>query len=294
MSFAHVYTQTKDSRGQVLLIVVITMIVALTVGLSIASRTITNLKISSQTEESQRAFQAAEAGIEQALRSGGATLESELEDADAAFSTTIEEEEKTIVALNGGNVIDQSRGIDFFLAEYNEDPALLFQNPWSGSLRVYWGNNGQSCIETSGEDVPPAIELVIIYDTNGGDPKDSPNVVKYILDPCPGSQRVADASDVVAATTSTYASVPGQPAYIYRATIPSAVSRGLIMKVVPLFNSSRVAVESLASAPYNVFPPQGKLIESTGVSGDTERKIIYFQSYPQIPNEIFPYSIVSQ
>ena len=52
-----------------LLVVVLTMIVALTVGLSLASRTITNMKISKQNEESQRAFQAAEAGIELAKES---------------------------------------------------------------------------------------------------------------------------------------------------------------------------------------------------------------------------------
>ena len=44
------------------------MIVALTVGLSIAARIVTELKISKQNEESQRAFQAAEAGIQQTIQ----------------------------------------------------------------------------------------------------------------------------------------------------------------------------------------------------------------------------------
>ena len=57
-------------QGQMLLVVVLTMIVALTVGLSVVSRTITNLRISRQSEESQRAFQAAEAGIEKTIESG--------------------------------------------------------------------------------------------------------------------------------------------------------------------------------------------------------------------------------
>jgi hypothetical protein len=33
---------------------------------------------------------------------------------------------------------------------------------------------------------------------------------------------------------------------------------------------------------------------STGTSGDTVRKVVYFQSYPQLPLEIFPYSLLSQ
>jgi len=69
----------NNENGQILLIVVITMIVALTVGLSIASRTVTELRLSRQNEESQRAFNAAEAGIDRVLKQGGEiTLEEEL------------------------------------------------------------------------------------------------------------------------------------------------------------------------------------------------------------------------
>ena len=58
----------NSQNGQILLIVVLSMVVALSVSLSIASRTISNLRISKQSEESQRAFQAAEAGLERAVR----------------------------------------------------------------------------------------------------------------------------------------------------------------------------------------------------------------------------------
>ena len=55
-------------RGQALLIVLLVMTVALTVGLSVATRTIVNVRITTQEEQSQRAFSAAEAGIEETLR----------------------------------------------------------------------------------------------------------------------------------------------------------------------------------------------------------------------------------
>jgi hypothetical protein len=273
-----VHALQARQEGQVLLIVVLTMIVTLTVGLSVASRTITNLKISSQNEESQKAFQAAEAGIEQALRTGSATLESTFEN-QATYGTEIEEQAQQAIALNGGLPVDQARGIDIWLAEYNEDPALSFQSPWTGLYRLFWGEEGQSCSETSGEKVPAALEVIIL----SGD-INNPTVTKHLYDPC---RRIPHRS--ANTVTGTYEE-DGED-YIYRVTAPGDVENGFVMKVIPIFNSARIAVRAHTNPP---LPSQGKLITSTGSSGDTERKIQYFQSYPQIPNEIFPYSIISQ
>jgi len=57
-----------NQKGQALLIVVLVMVVALTVGLSIASKTIISLRTSTEEANSQKALAAAEAGIEQALK----------------------------------------------------------------------------------------------------------------------------------------------------------------------------------------------------------------------------------
>src|SRR3989344_2066165 len=62
----------ERQKGQVLLIVVLVMIVALTVGLSLISRSVTNLRTSTEEAESQKALAAAEAGVEQALKLGTA------------------------------------------------------------------------------------------------------------------------------------------------------------------------------------------------------------------------------
>src|SRR3970040_1823596 len=53
--------------GQILILVLLIVVVALAVGLSVASRNITNLRTSTQTEQSQRAFTAAEGGVEDVL-----------------------------------------------------------------------------------------------------------------------------------------------------------------------------------------------------------------------------------
>ena len=61
--------------GQVLILVLLVVVVALAVGLSVASRNITNVRTSTQTEESQKAFSAAEAGIESILSQGLGSLQ---------------------------------------------------------------------------------------------------------------------------------------------------------------------------------------------------------------------------
>lgn len=57
----------RKRQGQVLVLVLLVVVVALSVGLSVASRNITNLKTATQTERSQKAFGAAEGGVEDVL-----------------------------------------------------------------------------------------------------------------------------------------------------------------------------------------------------------------------------------
>ena len=53
--------------GQILILILLVMVVVLAIGLSVASRNITNLRTATQTEQSQRAFSAAEGGVESVL-----------------------------------------------------------------------------------------------------------------------------------------------------------------------------------------------------------------------------------
>jgi len=63
-------------RGQVLLIVVLVMVIALTVGLSVISRSVTTLRTTKESESSQRAFSAAEAGVAKLLNSNNTSISS--------------------------------------------------------------------------------------------------------------------------------------------------------------------------------------------------------------------------
>lgn len=60
--------KTKDNRGQVVLVMLLFMAVAMTVGVTLAEKTVTDSKISHREEVSTKTFNATEAGIEEALR----------------------------------------------------------------------------------------------------------------------------------------------------------------------------------------------------------------------------------
>lgn len=266
----------NNEGGQILLIVVLAMIVALTVGLSIVSRTVTELKLARQNEESQRAFQAAEAGIEQALQQTPSsqiiTFDKTFTTNNSAFSTKITAQDGTTILLNNGERVDQATGADVWLSDHPN-----FENQVSGSLILYWGESSQNCAVLSGNAVMPALE-VIILDGN----LSNPNLTKYIFDSC-GTGRTPGSTD-----SSGSATIGG--VVFSNSTSSIVISSGIIMKVIPIYNSTVVG----AVATGFTFPIQGSIIESTGTSGDTVRKVTYYQSFPQMPLEVFPYTILSQ
>jgi hypothetical protein len=263
-----------------LLVVVLTMIVALTIGLSIASRTVTNLKISRQNEESERAFQAAEAGVAQVLQTGSAINYPNLSN-DATYSTKVIHPGNTSFILNGGELVDQDSGLDVWLANYPD----FNSGSMTGTISIYWGTDNHTLCTapTQGQSplsVRPALEVAILSGN-----KLDPVLTKYIYDACP--------SRITSATTpGNFNAVPAGSTIRFRYVATFSVNLGLIMKVIPIFNSSKIFIVSESSGVN--FPEQGTIVESTGTSGDTVRKIQYFSSHPQIPPEMFPYSLITQ
>ncbi|MDO8504064.1 MAG: choice-of-anchor R domain-containing protein [bacterium] len=117
-------------RGQALLIILLVMAVALTIALSIASRSIADITISQKEEEAARAFSAAEAGIEQALitqsgTSGGLP-------AGGQFTATI-----TSLAEGGTNMI-----VPILLASAETIPIWFVAHDGTGALTCPEGGGG--------------------------------------------------------------------------------------------------------------------------------------------------------
>lgn len=267
--FSDPFNKKSTQSGQILLIVVLSIVVALTIGLSIASRTISNLRISKQNEESQRAFQAAEAGLERATRQlytqGITEIPGELGN-NAQFDVKIETRSSNQMVLNGGDLVQRAIGLDIWMSEHPE-----YENPYTGNVTLGFGSAESDC--SGGPNYTPALEVLFIE----GD-KDDPSFRREVYDPCkriPGAQSTGGGQNIEGTQ--------------FRYHVNLSVNTGRLIKVIPIYNSTKLGISALSN-----LPPQGSLITSEGKSGDTVRKLTYFQSYPQIPNELFPYAIISQ
>lgn len=259
----------KNEKGQILLIVVLVMIVSLTVGLSVASRSITNLRTSTEEVSSQKALSAAEAGIEQSILSNAPITSGAISTDNTTYKTDVTEVLGTSFLIKGGNTIAKDEGADIWLSDYSKDSAKLYLNPWSGNLTIYWGNSSDSCSN-------PALEIVIVYGT-----KNSPKINRYAFDPCPS--RVSSNHFTPALSGGNIEGVN-----FSSSTPPIGVSSGLIAKIIPLYSLGQVGVVGDVA-----LPSQGFIIDATGKSGNTVQKINAFNGYPELAAQFFSYGLFS-
>lgn len=262
----------SSQKGQAILIVVLVMVVSLTIGLSIASRSVTNLKTSTEEENSQRAFSAAEAGVEKALQTGVNILSPESLGNNASIkNVTIQSVSGTEFLLGGGNPFPQDDGADIWLSTYPDYSAPR----WSGNLTIYWGFQNEtqaSCSPNSTTNVMAALEVILITGT-----KESPIATRFAFDPCTLRQGFNHFSAPTIGSTTVSGKI-----FPYSATI--AVTDGIIARVIPLYANTPIG----ARGSIALFS-QGSKIESVGTSGSTERKIQVYQAYPKVPTEFFQY-----
>ncbi|MGA2911506.1 MAG: hypothetical protein ABSE17_02620 [Candidatus Levyibacteriota bacterium] len=260
-----------NQEGQALLVVVLAMVVVLTVGLAVVSRSVTNLRNSQQEIDSQKALSAAEAGVEQTIKSGTSITEPINISAQTTYQTSTE----TISGgsdflLNGNNEVSQDDATYIWLIPYSPPPAQLFTTSWSGNLNIYWGNSTTACNNA-------ALEIAIISGTLA-----TPTVTRYVYDPCSGRR------------SSNNFSVPSSPPLhpisgitLYNSTGTITVTNGFLARVTPLYANAYIGVSGNPA-----LPSQGTLITSTGTT-DTNvvRKLEVFQGYPEVPAELFPFSL---
>jgi len=265
-------------RGQALLIVLLSMAVVLTIVLSILSRSITDVTLTTREEEALRAFSAAEAGVEQALIAGAP----EGEFSGAQFSaavTSISEGSQTFVYpidLPAGDVATV-----WFVA-HDADGNLVC----SGSLPCFSGNTMKVCWGKPGtandEDVTPAVEASIYYATTPGD-YTTARIARATADPNSGrtGTNSFDQADGGCSVEGTD--------YAFSSTISFSdlgVSGQLQMaRLRMLYNSdtNQPVGFDFNFAGNSPLPSQGSRVDSTGTSGDSTRRVEVFQVYSDLP-----------
>ncbi len=300
--------RNNRESGQALLLVLLTMAAIVTVILSVASRSVTDISVTTSEEDALRAFSAAEAGIEKAL----------LTNTDSSG---------TAVPINPNDTSDTS--VTYSSNIINNTIGTTFQNPStlkSGETATFWlvshTNNGElscapglPCYEGGGSrplkicwgDGPaeaamaqrPAIEVSVFYDTSLSSiasPSDFSNVKvaqygfdRYASDP-------SHANGFTSTGISLNTCVINGKTYLYQSpsvtqSLCGTLGCVLLAKVKMIYNSTAQSVGATVPAG-TLFPSQGSRIESTGVAGTSTRKVNVFQSFAEPPN-IFDVAVFS-
>ena len=279
----------KKNKGQAVLVLILIMTVILAIGLSIVQKSLTDVSTANKVEQSARAFSAAEAGIEQLLK-GDST--------DINFS-----ENKSSATLIDSGVIPtvptpgfRQQPLEYpplavadvahvWLADYNSttNPPEAFYK--GTTLDVYWGN---SITERA------ALELTLVY-FDGTQYKSR----KWFLDhnfvrTPPNNFTTVSCTGYMLGTTPyqckyTLGVSPDPP-------LPSAPSKLMLFRVRLLYNtksSQPFAVQAVSNCGKDCsIPPQARELISTGVSGDTQRRVKLFQKLRGVP-AYFDYAIIS-
>lgn len=271
MKFSKLIQLENLQKGQALLIIVLIMVVILTIGLSLATRSLVNTRSSTEENNSQEAFTAAEAGIEQLLQSqSGTPISGGF--GNVTYSAQVVNGSQSEFLLNGGNQVLRGEGVDLWLSTYP-----TYTGQWTGQFTLYWGSNSDDC-SVAVQDVA-AIEVVLL---SGAD-KNNPSAQHYVFDPCPVRRNANNFDGTVGTTTRQ---IEGRT-FAWMGTV-SVTNPGFIARIIPLYANTFMGV---VGSP--ALPSQGKTVESTGQASGTARKISVFQSYPRLPIEIFPYVIFS-
>lgn len=276
--------ESCSEGGQALLVILLIMAVALTIGLAVTSRTVTDIEISEGSEEAARAFSAAEAGIEEALVGVGTTFGGEFEEGEVTY-TAKKEDLGTSGQYAFPEASRENEVRTLWLAKYPD----LTQTYVGDSLIILWGNANST--------EEPALEATIYYRTGGGEDK----IIRYALDPIsrtpennfcqPGGANCDGISDF--GTEGNY-SIEGKTAK-YKATLSLSSASGgtLLFARLRLLYSDELDQVLGAQATSGSFASQGVKITSMGTTGGSTRKIEVVRLHPA-PPPIFDFLLYSE
>jgi hypothetical protein len=252
------YTHNERmKRGQALLVVMLVLGVAMTVGLSVVSRSITEVNISSTAEDSTRALEAAEAGIEKSLAGVGTFASGTV---DHPTTNTFSENNAVVSVANISLGTASFYKLPYEL-ESGDVATVDLGSSTVNSVRVCWGTD---------EGLNPVAE-VMIYSTNGG----SVEMRKWMIGPGFTTLGSNDTSKPCQGTSDPQI-------YNYRYSIDTSAIPGTLtmMRVRILGNKAHPFAFHL---PSGNMPDQGKDTFSTGTAGGTSKKVKVTQLKPDIP-----------
>lgn len=270
----------SSENGQVVIVLLLTMLVALAVGLTITQRSLTDISTSTQTEESSRAFSAAEAGIEKALNLGesisGDVAKFDLDNQSSAEVKVANNLPRQNQALEYPP-IGKEGVAQFWLA----NPETTNIDPYytQSQLDVYFGEQG-----TLGPDTP-AIEVMVI----GRDGAGKYIALRKLVDPEDGrvltnSFENCTQENPPAINTTHSSSAAADRPFLCRVNIDlSSLAVPVMVRVRILYSNTnqRIAVKPYAAGGCIVpcsLPPQAIIYTSTGIAGQSQKTLQVFRT----------------
>lgn len=282
-------------KGQLVLTLILVMSVALAIGLSVIQKSLVDISTSTKVEQSSRAFSAAEAGIEKALQVGSTAVEfGNNSKAEVSYSGLIP-------CVPGAPECAQTSGqrqaplefpplskeevVQVWLADYNSvanPPAYYYKQT---SLDVYWGNSTED---------KAALDLSLVY-YDGSKYESSKGLKQWYLDHSV-TRTPSNGFDQVACSGYTL----GSSTYQCKKTIgvspdPALPANLVLLRARLLYNtnSQPFAVQAVNNCGIDCsLPPQARIYDSVGVSGEAQRSVRLFQQNKVLP-PYFDYAIFS-
>jgi hypothetical protein len=242
----------KYKQGQILLITVMLLATIMTVLLSVTFQSTTDTQVTKLEEESQKALAAAESAIEVSLKKGQ----------NVAFGSGGSSELSSLTGFSGGATISSTASKTFTSPLITKDSSYTF----------YLGDYNSPVIGVSTiQDVTvcfnsgSAIEITLVK---------TDAIRKYVVD------STDQISNDLASSGSCGSSFP----YSYTVSGATIGNNGKVLLVKVLFASTRLYFSASSDLPL-----QGKTVtsEAKSITTDVSKKVVLFQSYPQIPAEFF-------
>lgn len=280
------YQLSAKQSGQVVIILLMLMLVALSIGLAVTQKSITDVTTSTQTEQSSRAFSAAEAGIEKAL-TGGSQVQVGVPFQLGNDSTATVNGSALLPTTNIAieyPAIGREVTAQFWLIDPREpNMAVAYVYP-DTKFDLYFGNP-----QTTDK---PAIEVKIIMFENG-----QFKTKVYYFD----SESRANGFERVVCNSETLPvgilgdghefyckKTVGDPVTIPNTGPPetaclSASGCKLILVRARFLYANENHKLAIAPAGSNPFPPQIQIYNATGISGQSEKQIQAFRVIDVIP-----------
>ena len=237
------------------MIVLLLMVVLMTVGLSLATRTTEELFLSNQQAESTRVFNAAESGVEDALSQDFSTIEAGDPPTDGSV---------TIADTDVNYTITGSNLLETYLEEgksvlVNLDDDGDGDGDVTGQIRVFWWHEDNwDCASD------PAALIVSRYYDDGTETKSQ----YHPIGSCDGGSR-GDDFFPPSFTSATYTIDP-DARYRYDIDVTAGTEKFLRIKAV--YNNTHLTVAGVSGA---TLPTQHHIVRSTATNqlGDETRTV---------------------